>query len=141
MRNPQERRPMKINILILAATCLMQSPAFAQSEGMGREVFQHYCSACHGIEARGDGPMAPILLLKPANLRRLSALNNGTFPTARVVMRIDGRDPLIAHGSMMPVYGNVFEGDDTALKAETGQPIMTSRLIADLVEYLEGLQE
>lgn len=85
--------------------------------------------------------MAPILLLKPTNLRRLSAFNDGIFPTARVVMRIDSRDPLIAHGSMMPVYGHVFDGDDTALKAETGQPIMTSRLIADLVVYLEGLQE
>ena len=132
---------MKMQMLILATVCLLQTPTFAQGGDTGQEVFQHYCAACHGPEARGDGPMAPNLLLKPANLRRLSALNNGTFPTARVVMRIDGRDPLIAHGSMMPVYGNVFDGEDTPLKAETGQPIMTSRLIADLVEYLEGLQE
>ena len=132
---------MKMQILALAAACLVQSPAFAQGAGTGQELFQHYCAACHGIEGRGDGPMAPILLLKPANLRRLSALNNGTFPVKRVVMRIDGRDPLVAHGSMMPVYGDVFDGEDTPLKAETGQPIMTSRLIVDVVEYLEGLQE
>ncbi|MGB3243121.1 MAG: cytochrome c [Sulfitobacter sp.] len=132
---------MKTIILALFASLAMHQTASAQGAGTGQEVFGHYCAACHGAEARGDGPMAPILLLKPANLRRLSALNDGVFPTARVVMRIDGRDPLVAHGALMPVYGNVFEGEDTPLKAESGQPIMTSRIIVDLVEYLEGLQE
>jgi cytochrome c1 len=132
---------MKIHIITLIAVLGLHQPAAAQGAGAGQEVFGHYCAACHGTEARGDGPMAPILLLKPTNLRRLSASNDGIFPTARVVMRIDGRDPLIAHGSMMPVYGDAFEGDDTPLKAETGQPIMTSRVIVDLVAYLEGLQE
>ncbi len=132
---------MKMRMLAFATAFLSQTPAFAQEASTGQEVFQHYCAACHGTEARGDGPMAPILLLKPANLRGLSAFNNGTFPTSRVVMRIDGRDPLIAHGSMMPVYGNVFDGEDTPIEAETGEQIMTSQLIAKLVEYLEGLQE
>ena len=132
---------MKICTLTLLAALGLGQSAAAQGGEMGKEVFQHYCAACHGAEARGDGPMAEILLLKPANLRRLSALNGNVFPTSRVVMRIDGRDPLVAHGSMMPVYGDVFEGEDTPLKAESGQPIMTSRIIVDLVEYLEGLQE
>ena len=85
--------------------------------------------------------MAPVLTLQPPNLRTLTARHDGVFPVTRVVTRIDGRDPLVAHGSPMPVNGDFFEGDDTPLKAESGQPIMTSRLIVDLVEYLEGLQE
>jgi hypothetical protein len=56
-------------------------------------------------------------------------------------MRIDGRDPLVSHGSMMPVYGDFFEGTDVATKAETGQPIMTSQPIVDLLAYLQSLQQ
>ncbi|WP_370400987.1 c-type cytochrome [Sulfitobacter sp. JB4-11] len=115
--------------------------AQAQDAAEGEALYQTHCAACHGIEARGNGPMAPILTLQPPNLRTLTARYDGVFPVVRVVTRIDGRDPLVAHGSPMPVYGDFFEGDDTALKAETGQPIMTSRAIVDLVAYLNGVQE
>ncbi len=115
--------------------------ALAQDAEVGEALYQTHCAACHGIEATGNGPMAPILTLQPPNLRTLTARYDGVFPVVRVVTRIDGRDPLVAHGSPMPVYGDFFEGDDTALKAETGQPIMTSRAIVDLVAYLEGVQE
>lgn len=115
--------------------------AFAQDAAVGEALYENHCAACHGLEARGNGPMAPILILQPPNLRTLAARYDGVFPTVRVVTRIDGRDPLVAHGSPMPVYGDFFEGDDTAMKAETGQPIMTSRAIVDLVAYLEGVQE
>lgn len=115
--------------------------ALAQDAEVGEALYQTHCAACHGIEATGNGPMAPILTLQPPNLRTLAARYDGVFPVVRVVTRIDGRDPLVAHGSPMPVYGDFFEGDDTALKAETGQPIMTSRAIVDLVAYLEGVQE
>jgi mono/diheme cytochrome c family protein len=124
--------------LVLACTPLAAS---AQDAAAGEETYLQFCAACHGIEARGNGPMAPILLLQPPNLRTLTARYDGVFPVVRVVTRIDGRDPLVAHGSPMPVYGDFFEGDDTAMKAETGQPIMTSRAIVDLVAYLEGVQE
>jgi hypothetical protein len=58
----------------------------------------------------------------------------------RAVMRIDGRDPLVAHGSPMPVYGPYFEGDEALMRAETGQPVLTSVPVRDLVVWLEGLQ-
>ncbi|GGX44256.1 hypothetical protein GCM10007385_10250 [Tateyamaria omphalii] len=85
--------------------------------------------------------MRPALLLQPPSLRDLAARNDGTFPIIRVVSRIDGRDPLVSHGSPMPVYGWYFEGEDTAIKAETGQPILTSQPIVDLMAYLESIQE
>jgi mono/diheme cytochrome c family protein len=128
---------------VLAVIAIVAPPyvAMAQESDTGAEDFIHFCAACHGEAARGEGPMAPNLLLKPPNLRRLSALNDGTFPTARVISRIDGRDPVVAHGSMMPVYGRVFEGEDTVVVAPDGAEITTSRRIAALVGFLEGLQE
>ena len=41
----------------------------------------------------------------------------------------------------MPLFGMFFQGFDTALKSETGQPILTSRPIADVVSYLQTIQE
>ena len=121
------------------AFCLLQGTAQAQDVVAGAKLYQNHCATCHGLEGRGNGPMAPALLLQPPSLHDLAA-RHGAFPTIRVVMRIDGRDPLVSHGSPMPVYGPFFEGDDTALKAESGQPIMTSRPIVDLVAYLKSIQ-
>jgi mono/diheme cytochrome c family protein len=131
---------MKQIFAAFTALCMMQGTAQAQDAAEGRALYERHCATCHGAEARGNGPMAPALLLQPPSLRDLSA-RHGVFPITRIVTRIDGRDPLVSHGSPMPIYGPFFEGDDTALKAESGQPIMTSRAIVDLVAYLQGIQE
>ena len=131
---------MLYRIALAAGVAVSGLPAVAQDAAAGKELFVQHCATCHGLEATGQGPMAGVLIIKPANLTKLAASNGGAFPTARVVARIDGRDPLVSHGSPMPVYGFFFEGDDTATKTESGQPIMTSRPIVDLVAYLESLQ-
>nr|WP_157598915.1 cytochrome c [Tateyamaria omphalii] len=119
----------------------MPLTAWAQDVSNGATLYQRHCATCHGVNADGNGPMRPALLLQPPALNDLQARNEGTFPIARVVSRIDGRDPLVSHGSPMPVYGWYFEGEDTALKAETGQPILTSKPIVDLMAYLQSIQE
>jgi len=127
--------------MVLMAMLVMPGSSFAQDVTEGENLYLDYCATCHGLDADGQGPMAPAMSLQPTNLTLLEAGNNGTFPTERVVMRIDGREPLISHGSPMPVFGDFFEGDDTAIKAETGQPIMTSQPVVDLVAYLRTLQQ
>lgn len=132
--------------LALLTVLALQSPAGAQefepgNAMEGAELFATYCAACHGTEARGDGRMAPILTVLPPDLTRLRAGNGGVFPTARVVFQIDGRDPLLAHGGDMPLFGEFFQGMDSAMQAEDGQPIMTSQPIADVVAWLREVQE
>nr|WP_245709701.1 cytochrome c [Ruegeria halocynthiae] len=112
----------------------------AQNAETGAKLYQHYCATCHGLGATGHGPMAGVLVIQPTNLKSLADAD-GVFPTARVVARIDGREPLVSHGSPMPVYGPYFEGNDTAIKTPDGQPILTSKPIADLVAFLKTLQE
>lgn len=106
----------------------------------GREIYDRYCAACHGAGGRGDGPMRAVLTLQPTDLTQLVAGNGGTFPLGRVVARIDGRDPLVAHGSPMPVYGDFFEGRDLTVHGDDGRPVLTTRPVADLVEYMRSLQ-
>ncbi|MGC1502693.1 MAG: cytochrome c [Sulfitobacter sp.] len=131
---------MKKFLPLMAALFMVPNGGSAQDTDAGAALYDNHCAVCHGLDARGNGPLAPALLLQPPTLVDL-AKRHGQFPTARVVSRIDGRDPLVSHGSPMPIYGPFFEGSDTALKAETGQPIMTSRPIVDLVAYLRKIQE
>lgn len=130
----------------LLAVLLAANPASAQDiepgdAREGAELFATYCAACHGLEGRGDGRMAPILTVLPPDLTGLKARNGGVFPVAASVFQIDGRDPLLAHGADMPLFGEFFQGFDVALRTETGQPVMTSKPIADVVAYLNEIQE
>ncbi|WP_252737724.1 cytochrome c [Citreicella sp. C3M06] len=117
------------------------SVATAQDADIGRALYQRHCATCHGLEGRGEGPMAGAMVIKPVNLTELLIRNGGVFPMERVVMRIDGRDPLVSHGSPMPVYGDYFErAFDVPIKTPSGQPLLASRAVIDLVAYLYELQ-
>ena len=126
---------------MMVIATLAAVPAFAQDADIGRAHYHAHCATCHGLEGRGDGPMAGVLTIKPPNLKELQADNGGEFPLERVVKRIDGRDPLVAHGSPMPVYGDYFEGAfDVPIKTPAGQPVLTSQPVVDLVAYLREIQ-
>lgn len=116
-------------------------PVVAQDVSEGERVFQYRCAMCHAPDAKGEGPMAPVLLLQPTDLTQLQSDADGEFPLMRVVWRIDGRDPLVSHGSPMPVYGDFFEGPEVVLKTNSGQLIKTSQPIADLVAWLQSIQQ
>lgn len=131
---------------LTATLALLAVPALAEDvpppgdAKAGGDIYGVYCATCHGAGADGTGPSADVLTVPPSNLTRLAAANGGVFPTERVVTRIDGRSEILAHGVPMPIFGPFFEGDDTALKAPNGQPILTSKPIADILAYLQTLQ-
>jgi mono/diheme cytochrome c family protein len=127
-------------IVSLLTGALLASGAQAQDVRGGKAVYDRYCAACHGPAAQGDGPMRMVLTLDPPDLTGLQHANDGHFPLARVVYRIDGRDPVVAHGSEMPIYGDFFEPRSVALRTERGETLKVSPPMADLVAYLESLQ-
>ncbi len=131
------KQAIRIAPLLLAASL---GTAAAQDVREGAALYREFCATCHGVDGMGDGPMAGVLTIKPRDLTLLQANNDGIFPVAQVAARIDGRDPLVSHGSPMPVYGFFFEGEDATIKTHTGQPLMTSQPIVDLLTYLESLQ-
>lgn len=126
---------------IACVLAILPGLAAAQDAVEGAALYLDRCAMCHGIEAQGDGPMAPVLLVQPKDLTQLAAQEGGVFPLLRVVRRIDGRDPLVSHGSDMPVYGELFQGNETTLKLPSGQMVMTGRAIADLVAFLQAVQK
>ena len=128
--------------LVLGSCCLAGAAWGAEPDpNAGEWYFARYCGACHGMNAEGDGPLQEILTVEAPDLTQLSAGNGGVFPVARVVVQIDGRDPMLAHGGEMPLFGELFSFEDAAMKAETGQPIVTAQPIADLTAWLESIQK
>ncbi|MCR8547375.1 cytochrome c [Salipiger sp. P9] len=133
---------MRSLIIFALALAPLASGVSAQDADVGRALYHTHCATCHGLEGRGDGPMSGVLTVKPVNLTELAAANGGVFPLERVVMRIDGRDPLVSHGSPMPVYGDYFARSfDVPIKAPSGQPVMTSQPVVDLIAYLREIQK
>jgi mono/diheme cytochrome c family protein len=102
----------------------------------GAALFRSYCAACHGPNARGDGPMIAALRRQPADLTKFAMRNGGVFPEARVARIIDGRD-VAAHGdSEMPVWGNVFKREGQGVDEATARARITA-----LVQFLASIQE
>ena len=131
-------RHVLAGLTLLAVTA---APLAAQDVDHGRALFQTHCATCHGADAKGQGPLAGALVLQPVDLTTLASRHGGAFPLERVLKRIDGTDPLVSHGSPMPVYGPYFEGvANTAMKFPSGQPVLVSEPIADLVGYLQSVQ-
>ena len=129
-----------ITTLWLAAMAAATPPAAAQDAEAGAQLYADFCAVCHGEDGRGNGVMTDVLTVRPANLTGLQGA--GAFPTLQVVRQIDGRDPMLAHGGEMPLFGQWFQGDgaDVAMAGPGGQPILMSRPIADLVAYLMEIQ-
>jgi mono/diheme cytochrome c family protein len=125
---------------MIVTMALAGGPALAEDEAAGKETYLRYCATCHGTEGRGDGPTAAILTLQPTDLTQLAARAGGVLPIGRIVARIDGREPMVAHGSPMPVWGEFFDGQYAAIKTAAGQPILTSQPIVDLVAYIDSIQ-
>lgn len=127
--------------LATAILLCLATPALPQDANEGSALFARHCAVCHGAEAKGNGPMAPILLIQPTDLTELTAREDGVFPTERTVRRIDGRDPLVSHGSPMPIYGPYFEGRDVVIKVESGHKMFTSQPVIDMIEWLRSIQD
>ena len=102
----------------------------------GQDLFAFYCATCHGLDAKGHGPVASALKVAPANLTLLTRRAGGTFPRDRIFGFIaNGGNTLSgAHGSnAMPVWGPIF----VALDPSDTRAVIR---IQNVVQYLESIQ-
>jgi cytochrome c553 len=96
-------------------------------------MYTTYCAVCHGTAGRGNGPAAASLKNAPADLTRLAARNNGTFPEVHVKRYIEGLDEVAAHGTRdMPMWGGLF----ASLDRDTAQIRVQA-----LSDYLKHMQQ
>ena len=107
-----------------------EQPTVAQ----GKELFRQYCVRCHGVSGTGDGPDAPTLKKKPANLTLIRKTHNGEFPRFVVMKFITGDTAVAAHGTReMPIWGEVFRKKEG--------PADEWAKVLSLTDYLESIQQ
>ena len=99
----------------------------------GADIFKWYCAACHGKNAKGNGPAASELKVPSPDLTTLAKRNKGKFP-ADYVTRVLVNGPKPAHGTPeMPLWGPLF--------SELNAKGRVTVEINSVVHYLESLQE
>jgi mono/diheme cytochrome c family protein len=102
----------------------------------GSATFRSYCAVCHGAGAKGDGPLADGLRVRPPDLTLLAKRSGGAYPDDKVHRIIDGRKPVKGHGGPdMPVWGDAFKSS-----YEGHSEAKVKEKIAGLVEYLKSIQ-
>lgn len=123
-------------LLILPGVALAQQ---AEDNG-GKSMYNDYCAGCHGLDAKGKGPIAPLLTIPTTDLTQLSKKNDGVFPALRVAKVIDGREEVRAHGTPeMPLWGREFTRQEAGTMG-TEKAAVSGRTQA-LVAYLNSVQE
>ena len=114
-------------------------PVSKASASDGKQMFMNFCAPCHGLDGRGQGPVAASLKQQPANLALLSKKNGGKFPEAHIVSVLQFGSANPAHGTaQMPIWGPMLGKMDSASMSASDA---RSLRISNLVLYLRSLQE
>lgn len=139
--------------MCLASSLLVISAAHAQQRApqrdtpvdLGKIEYESKCAICHGLAAKGDGPMAAFITRKMPDLTTLAKNNNGVLPVSLIVEIIAGEKELPAHGSRdMPIWGTIFRAE--GYRTEAGHDILydaeayVRARILTIVDYVNRLQ-
>ena len=101
----------------------------------GKQMYTSYCAPCHGVDGRGNGPVAPALKQQPADLTALARNHGGKFPSSHIATVLEYGSELPAHGSaQMPVWGPVLG------KMDQQHPDQRLLRISNLSQYLRSIQ-
>lgn len=130
---------IRASVAAVAVLGLAACMASAPQPAPGAAIYDSMCASCHGTGGRGDGALAGDLPMRPADLTRLSARNDGVFPRDAVIAQVYGY-PGRYHTGIMPEFGPLFVGQTVTVTTADGQQVQTPRALLDLVRYLETLQ-
>lgn len=104
----------------------------------GKQLYVNYCAPCHGVNAKGDGPVASSLKQPTTDLTMLSKNNGGKYPSERIVAVLNFGLANPAHGTAaMPVWGPMLS---TMNSSNDAHGDLTALKISNLSEYLKSLQ-
>jgi mono/diheme cytochrome c family protein len=132
--------PMKPNArgLLLFFFLAVVTSAGAAETDTGKQLYMQYCSSCHGIDGRGNGPVSPYLKIKVPDLTLLKKDNKGIYPMGKVMSAIDGSRAVRAHGDReMPVWGEIFRKEADPEKYTELTSLLKIKLIGDYVATLQ----
>lgn len=134
--------------LIFILTLVLPTASYAEeTRSTGEKEFYTRCAMCHGLDGKGQGPLAKFISIESPDLTSLTKRNKGEFPFNDVFRIIDGRTIVGAHGTRaMPVWGNEYNAEaesnyqDDYLGSARSEIFVAGRILL-LMKYLDGLQE
>ena len=131
--------------IFLTAGIVLATAVAGFADETGRDEYMVACAVCHGESGKGNGPLAPVLNIASPDLTQLAKNNPkeaGTFPFLDVLMIVDGRSGVRAHGdTSMPVWGDRFEESAAETAGPFGTELQVRGRLLSLVYYLESIQE
>lgn len=89
---------------VLLALALAASPALKGDARNGAALFRIECTACHGADRRGDGPLGKQLSAKPENLRDAQLVLS--LPDADMAKEISEGIVSMSNQLVMPGFGH-----------------------------------
>ena len=135
-------RPLVLLSALLLIACVASAePAIDETQfpltylPSGERMYKQYCAACHGVDAKGNGPLASLLKTPPPDLTTLAKRHAGKFPFDYVSNILEFGPGLSSHGSSdMPTWGPLFRYFD-----KQNERVVQQR-IQNLCNYLASLQ-
>jgi len=131
----------------LALSLWLAGPLFAEENDgkampkenyAGSDLYKVYCASCHGVSAKGDGPLAAQLRFRPPDLTLIARRDDGKWNADKVARMVDGREPVKGHGGPdMPVWGDAFKSSSQG-KGEESVKARVQALVAHLASLQEG---
>ena len=109
-------------------------PVSQTSPDSGKQMFAHYCAACHGPGGKGDGPAASSFKKAPRDLTKLSHDNGGKYPAAHVEATLSLQECCVHGSTVMPVWGPLLSS------ASGGNQAELKMRISNLMRYIGTLQ-
>jgi len=114
-------------------TGVQKIPVSPTSPDSGKDMFAHYCAACHGPGGKGDGPAASSFKKAPRDLTKLAHDNGGKYPAAHVTEVLTLEECCVHGSKVMPVWGPIL----SSISSSPGELQMR---VSNLVKYIETLQ-
>lgn len=143
--------------LILLSVASSAAIADEKVSESAKADYLSYCATCHGVDGKGDGPLAPTLKIAPSDLTVISKKNKGNFPYTMIRKTIESRELGLAraHGPReMPVWGPVFAqepegpvpgggggGGFYGVSTVQCQHLAARAKIMNIVDYIESIQQ
>lgn len=132
MHGARLMRWARVLAIVGALTARATAVHAAESES-GAALYRRFCASCHGLDGRGDGPVADVLRVRPPDLTRLKS------SPAELMRQIDGRREIRAHGTaQMPVWGEVFEESSIGEPHYRRAALLRVQALADYVSRMRA---
>lgn len=105
----------------------------------GAKLYEAYCSSCHGVDGKGNGPAARALQPSPPDLTRIQATHTDTdcFRHVLAELRLGHRtsaEPKVSGRDLdMPNWGPIFY-------AMTMDPVVGSMRLQNVASHVVSIQ-